>query len=866
VLDASIKMAFKLFDANMEIEESDKRQKTMLSNTSDVLGIIGVDGLMKYKSPNIEKWFGWEPEDLVGTNGFQNVHSDDLDRIQKAFTTLLECNNSTVTMIYQYKCKDGTFKPIELTATNLTKDPLIKGVLLNYHDITERKQVDQKLFQSEKQYRMLFKSMIDGVCLHEIVYDTGKAINYRILDANPKYEQILQFKKEDIVGKLATEVYKTDDAPYLDVYAKVAETGESDQFEVFFPPMEKHFLITVFSPEKDKFATVFEDITEQKKAQDKLLNSENLLRKSQEIAQIGTYVMDISTGIWESSAILDDIFGIDKEYKTDVSGWLQIVHPKDRDMMQDYFTTNVIENKEAFNKEYRIIRNFDQQERWVHGLGELKFVNNDTPIKMIGTIQDITEQKQSEEALRESKDRFQIISQLSSDYYYSLTITPSNEMVVEWISESFESATTYPSDEIKNFNKWMTHIHPDDIPNLTKKRKALLNNNVVINEYRVHTINDETRWFSDHLQPEWDEEQERVTRIFGSVSDITKRKQAEEEIKSQNSLLSMIMETSPVGIVTVDSNDSIIYANLQAEQILGIEKSKITTRKYNAPSWNPTDINGDPFPDENLPFSIVKTTGKSVYNIQHGIKWPDGKHIILSVNASPLGGQEGQGSGMVATFEDITDRKNMEDKIKFQLEEKEIILKETHHRIKNNFATIISLLSLQSNSLTNPEAISALNNAIGRVNSMQVLYEKLMLTHNYQTTSIKLYLNDLIDDLIEFFPKEIDLKVERQIDDFQTDSKQLFPIGIIVNELLTNIMKYAFKGRDSGFIEITLKEYEGEITLIMQDNGRGLPEGFDIEDQKGFGLMLIKMLTQQLDGSFTIDNHKGTRSVIKFPI
>ena len=89
---------------------------------------------------------------------------------------------------------------------------------------------------------------------------------------------------------------------------------------------------------------------------------------------------------------------------------------------------------------------------------------------------------------------------------------------------------------------------------------------------------------------------------------------------------------------------------------------------------------------------------------------------------------------------------------------------------------------------------------------------------------------------------------------------------LIVNELLTNIIKYAFIDRDSGLIEVTLKENKGEITLTIQDNGNGLPEEFDIDSQKGFGLILIKILSKQLGGSFTIENHIGTKSVIKFPI
>ena len=229
------------------------------------------------------------------------------------------------------------------------------------------------------------------------------------------------------------------------------------------------------------------------------------------------------------------------------------------------------------------------------------------------------------------------------------------------------------------------------------------------------------------------------------------------------------------------------------------------------------------------------------------------------------------GFGLIILVSGVINKKNLdreqaENGIKHQLLEKEIILKEVHHRIKNNIASIGSLLSLQLQSLTNPEAVSVLQDAVGRVNSMQILYEKLLPTDDYQVTSLKEYLNNLIDEIIHLFPVNINIAVEKQIDDIQLEPRRLFPIGIIVNELLTNTIKYGFTGRDSGLIQITLREEQRDVTLTIQDNGVGLPEGFDIDKQKGFGLLLIKMLSDQLGGSFTINNNNGTISTLKFNI
>ncbi len=116
----------------------------MIENIGDVIAIVGADGMIKYQSPNLEKWFGWKPEDLIGTNGWDKIHPEDIDRIQKEFSEVLEKETAS-TVEYRFKCKDGKYKWIELTAVNRINEPAINGVLLNYHDITERKQAIEEI-------------------------------------------------------------------------------------------------------------------------------------------------------------------------------------------------------------------------------------------------------------------------------------------------------------------------------------------------------------------------------------------------------------------------------------------------------------------------------------------------------------------------------------------------------------------------------------------------------------------------------------------------------------------------------------------------------------------------------------------------
>ncbi len=354
---------------------------------------------------------------------------------------------------------------------------------------------------------------------------------------------------------------------------------------------------------------------------------------------------------------------------------------------------------------------------------------------------------------------------------------------------------------------------------------------------------------------------------IGVIStDITERKMMEEELKSSNALLSMIMETSPVGITTVDTEGSITYANYRAEQILGLEKDEITARNYDSPEWRHIDVDGGPFPDEKQPFSIVKTTGKPAYNIRHGIVWPDGRTVMLSINASPMRDKEGRFTGMVATFEDITDKLENEKTITRQLAEKELLLKEVHHRIKNNLSSVEGLVSMQLESIRNPEALSVLQDTMGRIGSMRILYEKLLTGENYNDTSVKTYLTSISNAVIGLFSADGKVDLDIQIDEFNLPSNRLFSVGIVINELLTNIMKYAFRGRDHGLIKISFTRSGRQALLSVQDDGNGIPVDFSLEESSGFGLRLVEMLSKALDGTFSIENDRGTKTVVEFPL
>ena len=220
---------------------------------------------------------------------------------------------------------------------------------------------------------------------------------------------------------------------------------------------------------------------------------------------------------------------------------------------------------------------------------------------------------------------------------------------------------------------------------------------------------------------------------------------------------------------------------------------------------------------------------------------------------------------MLGITHDISCRKEAEDRVAGLLEEKDLILREVHHRIKNNMVTMISLLSLQSARMKQPEAVEALLEAQNRLRSMSVLYDKLYNSDSLKNMSVRDYLEPLIDDVVKLFPASAKVKISKEIEDFLLGVKVLSSLGIIVNEFITNTMKYAFHGRNEGAIVVRLTRKNGMIRFVMQDDGVGLPETFDIANPACFGLKIVKAIVKQLKGSLQIEGTQGTRFVLDFP-
>jgi len=277
----------------------------------------------------------------------------------------------------------------------------ITGVLAYGREITERRRMEEELHQREQAFRGLAENTRDLI----FRYDR----NFRRIYVNPAVVRFFGKPVESLLGKTPDEAMVLDavnNAEHMRCIGEVLASGRSMECELAFeaPDGQKHHFLSGYAPEWGQDGNVASvlltsrDITERKLSEDKLKESEFFFRESQRSASIGSYKIDFTSGHWESSEVLDTIFGIDKGYARTLQGWLVLVHPDDRNGMERYLKEEVIAKKQPFSKEYRIIRHDDRAMRWVHGLGQVNVDGNGNVVSMFGTVQDITERKRMEEA------------------------------------------------------------------------------------------------------------------------------------------------------------------------------------------------------------------------------------------------------------------------------------------------------------------------------------------------------------------------------------------------------------------------------------------------------------------------------------
>lgn len=226
----------------------------------------------------------------------------------------------------------------------------------------------------------------------------------------------------------------------------------------------------------------------------------------------------------------------------------------------------------------------------------------------------------------------------------------------------------------------------------------------------------------------------------------------------------------------------------------------------------------------------------------------------------------GQPNGFVLTLVDITGRKQAEDIVRASLVEKEMLLQEIHHRVKNNLQVIVSLLGLQSQQVSDSQALSVLEESRDRIKAMALIYENLYRERDSAGVNLSSYLKTLANQIVSGYSRSKNIELIYNSDQVAVDLNTAMPLGLILNELLTNSLKYAYGDVSHGILEVSLHKRDNSIELLIRDNGLGLSSEATLTDSKKLGWKLINLLIRQIDAQLEILwDLPGTNMRITFP-
>ena len=344
--------------------------------------------------------------------------------------------------------------------------------------------------------------------------------------------------------------------------------------------------------------------------------------------------------------------------------------------------------------------------------------------------------------------------------------------------------------------------------------------------------------------------------VTSIIRDISARVQLEAKFKG-------LLESAPDGIVVVDSEGRIIIVNSQTEKLFDYNREELLGHAIEI--LVPERFRKDHVPTRNNYIRNPNTRPMGAGRALTGRR-KDGSEFPVEISLSPLK-LEGQ-TLVTSIIRDITDRRQIEEQMKASLREKEALLKEIHHRVKNNLQVTSSLLRLQSSYIEDPSSKELFAESQNRIRSMALVHEKLYQSKELSRINFPEYIESLSGLLFRSFgvdPEQIQLQVLGK--DIFLSVETAVPCGLMINELVSNCLKHAFPNNQKGAITVTItKEMNADVFYLeVADNGVGLPPNLDIEKTESLGLQLVRTLTKQLNGQLEIKNNRpGTIFGIRF--
>lgn len=671
------------------------------------------------------------------------------------------------------------------------------------------------------------------------------------------------------------------------------------------------------------FLGIGKDISEQQKAKQSLSESEARFAGVFQHAAIGMALVS-PEGHWlKVNASVCNIVGYTEAELLSLT-FQDITHPEDLETDLGYVKQLLADEIDHYDLEKRYIHK-QGHEVWISLSVSLLHKDDGKPLYFIAQIQDINKRKQAESALQKfttdleelvaertnqlenaylklkaSEAQYQDLYDNAPDMYLSVDVHTS---MVLHCNKTLCNALGLSKDELLNRSIFELY-HPDCHPQVEKTFQAFVDTGEVKDAQLVVQRQDGSKLDVSLNVRAVRDQNGNILHSRSSWRDITERKQLESQLQQVNAELERRVEQRTQDLHAANQRleqemserQQIDLARKKSEERLqlalegsgdGIWDWNIATGAlYLSPQW----LAMLEYEVGDLP-SQVSTWEKLVhpedqpwvmklladhlndplqpYAFDYRVKTKSGQwKWIGNFGKLVAKDEEGNPLRMAGMHKDITVRKCREEQIKTSLREKEVMLQEIHHRVKNNLQVISSLLNLQARNVNDPGTLEVIKESQNRVSSMALVHEKLYQSKNLDKINFSEYITDLVNSLTRSYQSQsnrvkININVERVA--FKLDIA--IPCGLIINELVSNALKYAFT--DSLEPEITISMHasvEHEMNLVIADNGKGIPADFDWRQSRSLGLRLVSNLTRQLSGKIDLLDHEGTAFNLTFPI
>ncbi len=380
------------------------------------------------------------------------------------------------------------------------------------------------------------------------------------------------------------------------------------------------------------------------------------------------------------------------------------------------------------------------------------------------------------------------------------------------------------------------------------------------------------RPFLTRVQPARDAEGV-IVGWFGMNTDVSVQIECEAELRATNLQLNAVAAEREAilvqlgeGVIVTDPHGRITFVNEAATRLHGVTRFDVEPDGYTQAYSLLTEF-GEPHPIESLPLTRAVRNAENVVDARWRIRRPDDTEVLAIGNARPVYARDATLTGAVLTIRDDTSRHAAEEALEEALRIKELLLQEVNHRVKNSLQLVVSLLTLQAGKTAGKEVKQSLLDACSRIGVVAAMHENLYTTGSHDRVDLTAYLRELTTDLVAALDSEGNVRLNfADQGEVVVNLDDAVPIALVVNELLTNSMKYAFKQAQSGKIEIAIRTNAKDIQIAISDDGAGLPNDFDPVKSTGLGTRIVSALTKQVRGKIDrLHVAQGTSFIITIP-